>query len=43
MLPNNLSTFSIGNRLRLWECLLRNVVTLAFADVFKTQWWDSEI
>lgn len=29
MLPNNLSTFIIGNRLRLWECLLRNVVTLA--------------
>lgn len=29
MLTNNLSTFIIGNKLRLWECLLRNVVTLA--------------
>lgn len=29
MLTNNLSTFIIGNRLRLWECLLRNVVPLA--------------
>ena len=29
MLTNNLSPFIIGSKLRLWECLLRNVVMLA--------------